>query len=76
MFTLNLALMNPTPTLAAALKWVSSTTSIDLDAGAALADLLGVDDECPDLVTGRLDRNGAFEMHGSSRALIGSVVHR
>src|SRR4051794_4465927 len=33
MFTLNLALMNPTPTLAAALKWVSSMTSIDSTPG-------------------------------------------
>src|SRR6478735_9863041 len=46
-----------------------------LDTGAALTDLLGVDDERPDLVAGRLDRNGAFEMHGSSR-VPGSVVHR
>ena len=75
MFTLNRALMNPIPTLAAALKWVVVDDLDRLDARAALADLVGVDDERPDLLAGRLDRNGTFEVHAILQGL-GSVVHR
>ena len=49
-----------------------------LDAGAARADLFRVDDERPDLLAGRLDRHGAFEMHagppGSLAGRTGSVA--
>src|SRR5262249_44117973 len=41
-----------------------------LDAGSALADLLRVDDERPDLVTGRIDLDRAFELHASSIASV------
>ena len=48
MSTTNRALMNPMPTLAVALKWSSSTTSIDSTPGPHWPDLVGVDEERPD----------------------------
>ena len=67
MSTLKRALMKPIPTLAVALKWVAIDDLDGLDARAALADLVGVDDEGPDLLARRLDRDGAFEMHAVLR---------
>ena len=42
--------MKPMPTLAVARKWVVVDDLDRLDAGSALADLLRVDDEGPDLL--------------------------
>ena len=65
MFTLKRALMNPIPTLAAALKWVASTTSIVSTPGPHWPDLVRIGDEGPDLLAAGLDRNGALELHAA-----------
>jgi hypothetical protein len=41
-----------------------------LDPGAALADLLRIDHEGPDLLARCLDRDGAFEMHAVLRRAV------
>ncbi len=51
MSTTKRALMKPIPTLAVALKCVCVDDLDLLDAGAALANLLGIDHERPDAVT-------------------------
>ena len=66
MLTLKRALMKPMPTLAVALKWVGVDDLDLLDARPARADLVGIDDERPDLLARRLDRHGTFEVHESS----------
>ena len=66
MSTTNRALMKPTPTFALARKWVSSMTSIDSTPGPHGPDLVRVDDEGPHLVAGRLDVDGAGELHRAS----------
>src|SRR5690242_2542790 len=41
-----------------------------LDARAALAHLVGIGDEGPDLLAGRLDRDGSFEVHAVLRMVL------
>ena len=76
MSTLKRALMNPIPTLAVALKWVASMTSIVSTPGPHWPTWFGIDDERPDLLAGGLDRDGAFEVHGASGSRAVAVRRR
>ena len=67
MSTLNRALMKPIPTLAVALKWVSSTTSIFSTPGPHWPTWSGSMTNAQTFSRRRVDRDGAFEVHAVLR---------
>ena len=67
MSTVKRAEMNPTPTLALALKWSSSMTSMDSTPGPHEPDLVRIEEERPDLVARGGDLDGALELHAGLR---------